>query len=193
MRSVISNFPVAPRFRVRKMSFPTAEHIKEFKKEFPIYANKSEKDLRKILAKFHDNVTDEVVKNRYGVTLPFKIGNICIGACPRLVKKNIDRKISKEYLKEIQHRNFPSDGYVAKIFYTNYTKNKAGSFQDSQIWAFQGTRNFTEKVSKGFVQDFKRYIQVENFRKFADVFYKKLVKQGVYSDKINDDYNEFEI
>jgi hypothetical protein len=69
----------------------------------------------------------------------------------------------------IQHRNWESDNYLAKLFYTNYYDSKYG-FKFHEIWAFKGCREFTKEIGKAYPENWKKYIQVDHTLKISKLY-----------------------
>ena len=93
----------------------------------------------------------------------------------------------------MRHRNFESDNYVAKIFYTNYAGKY--KFRHRELLQFKGIREFTRGVSEAYPENWKKYVQVENFEKINKLF-KRLKSRRYYVNKTAHDildYNEFDM
>lgn len=184
----------APRFRPIRTSILNKEFFKRFKKKYPQYKDKNDTELKKIIDEFNRLIWNQTIKNRDGVELPENLGYLFIGTCsPVVKKKNIDFSRSIKYNTRLKFRNFESDNYVAKIFYTNYASKY--KFKNRQIWQFKGDRNFTRSVSKAYPENWKMYIQVENFQKI-NKFYKKSKARDYHAKKLEIDiinYNEFDM
>jgi hypothetical protein len=106
-------------------------------------------------------------------------------------KINLDFKASADYLQNVKHRNFESDNYIAKIFYTNYSERYRFKFRE--LWKFKGTRDFTRMVSETYPEKWKLYLQVENFDRINKMF-KKHNGREYFKIKQNEtvlEYDEF--
>ena len=137
---------------------------------------------------------NQVIKNRDGVEFPEGLGFLFIGTC-RPIKKNprLDYVTSFKHNQRLKERNFESDNYVAKIFYTNYA-NKY-KFRNRELWQFKGERDFTRTVSEHYPLNWKLYIQVENFQRINKL-YQNSKGREYYAKKLETDiigYNEFDM
>lgn len=126
--------------------------------------------LRKIIRTVNKAIVDTVIEERDGIEFPEQLGYVFLGTCLPKVRKNVDFKTTGHYLKVIQHRNWESDNYLAKIFYTNYeTKYK---FKFNELWQFTGCRNFTRAVGVSYPKNWKKYIQIDHTLKVSRLFRK---------------------
>jgi hypothetical protein len=183
----------APRYRPVRTSVSTKPFCNSFRKKYPQYKNITDTILRQILTTHSELLYKEVINNRDGVELPEGLGFLFIGTCNAMKNHNTDYATSIKLKSLLRHRNFESDNYVAKIFYTNYA-NKY-KFKDRELWKFKGERDFTRLVSKEYPDNWKKYIQVENFEKI-NKFYKKSTVKEYYAKKYEIDvkeYNEFDM
>lgn len=183
----------APRYRPVRTSVSTKPFCNSFRKKYPQYKNITDTILRQILTTHSELLYKEVINNRDGVELPEGLGFLFIGTCNAMKNHNTDYATSIKLKSLLRHRNFESDNYVAKIFYTNYA-NKY-KFKDRELWKFKGERDFTRLVSKEYPDNWKKYIQVENFEKI-NKFYKKSTVKEYYAKKYEVDvkeYNEFDM
>lgn len=165
--------------------------IRDFKARHPEYAYLTEPEIRKIVKTFNETIVEEVINNRDGVTLPEFCGRIFIGSCKKN-NPNVDYKRSAAANSLVQHRNYESDDYLAKIFYTTYDiKN---TYTNHQLYAFKGCRNFTRSVGKTYPEKWKLYMQVEPFKKITKTF-KQNVDLNERIDRTKEyltTYDEFE-
>jgi hypothetical protein len=123
----------APRFRKTSCNTLTIDFIKGFRIKFPQYENLSDNQIKEIIHSFNENIWKTTIKKRDGVELPLQIGHMFIGTCPPPKRRyNMDMKTSLEYMQKIKHRNWESDQYLAKIFYTNAASKYR--FQFSNLW-----------------------------------------------------------
>ena len=183
----------APRFRPARKTVADTKFFKTFLKKHPQYQNVTAKILRKIINTHSELMYKTVIENRDGVEFPEGTGFAFIGTCKKPKKHLTDYKTSFTYNTPLQHRNFESDNYIAKIFYTNYA-NKY-KFRNRELWQFKGCRNFTRLVSETYPKNWKKYLQVENFQMINKLYNKSCVK-AYYAKKHQYDvldYNEFEM
>lgn len=182
----------APRFRVSRHTLTTDEFFSKFRKDHPKYSSYTNKDLIKIIETFHSNLWMGVINNRDGVELPEKIGHIFIGTCKPKKSSNPDRVKSIVYGKQIKHTNFPSDNFLAKIFYTNYIKRYL--FENRDLWKIQPVREFKREVAKNYPEKWKMYHIIDNFKFISDLYQKKVTKNYMQEkNTVSNTYNEFEL
>ena len=141
--------------------------FKFFRSKYPEYKDFSEKEIRKIIKTFNETIVEQVIENRHGVELPEFCGRIFIGSCKKK-KINIDYKKTADNNKVMQHRNFESDDYLAKIFYSTYDIKHA--YKNHELYAFKACRNFSRFVSKTYPNNWKTYIQVGSHKKITGLY-----------------------
>lgn len=190
----------APRFRRRLLNTLNSKFIREIKNEVPEIKNVSDKDIRRIVQGFNKHIRKTVINYRDGVELPEQIGHLFIGSC-RPMKSNVDFKSSSAYLKKIQHRNWESDAYVAKIFYTvsrmfydNHKWNRY-NFKNHELWGFNGCREFTRTVGAVYPTNWKRYVEVDPTKKIIHVYKTNTIinRENERTEDILKIYNPFEL
>jgi hypothetical protein len=165
----------APRIRKKKYNCLNKELFEAYKKENNSSINYS--DFSNIIETFNTALYREAITNREGVDLPFMLGKFIIGACDKKKDKNYDWKTSTEIGKDVNHKNWESNQYLCKIFYTNYeTKYK---FPLMRHWFFKPCRNFQREVSSAFKKNWNFYFKVPPFQKIG-----KLKQEGIRSIKI---------
>ena len=192
MNSAIKLNRKGPRYKAPRFNTLSSEWLSEI-------ANHSEakvKNLSKIksiIVATNKILADTIVDFRDGVELPEQLGYMFLGTCQPKVKKNVDFKTTDHYLKVIQHRNWESDNYLAKIFYSNYeTKYK---FKFNELWGFKACREFTKTVGKTYPENWKKYIQVDHTLKIARLYRKYIYqeeKKKLDKERL-EDYNPLEI
>jgi hypothetical protein len=181
----------APRFRAKRLNILNAEFYEEFRKENPKFDYLTNDQIKKIVSDVNGRIWQTVIDERDGIELPEQLGYIFIGSCPAK-KVNKDYKTSGELQQLIQHRNWESDNYLAKIFYTNYgSKYK---FKFSRLWGFKPTRQFSRSVGQTYPDQYLKYVVVDNKRKIHEIFRKKMYKMDM--EKIENEllktYDEFD-
>jgi len=157
-----------PRFRAPRFNTQSRELLSEIAKH-PDCMVKDVKTIKKILVAANKAIADTIIEYRDGIELPEQLGYMFLGSCPPLVmKSNMDYKVSAQYRKVIQHRNWESDNFLAKIFYTNFeTKYK---FKFHELWGFKACKEFTRTVSKEYPANWKKYIQVDHTLKISRLY-----------------------
>ena len=183
----------APRFRPKKLNLTNKEFYDRFIEENPKHSSLTVEQFKSVIHTFNGCIWDGVIKERDGIQLPEQLGYIFIGTCPKKVKDNIDFYKSAEYGVKIQNRNWESDQYIAKIFYTNFeTKYR---FRNHDLWGFKGVRDFTRAVGQAYPKEWKKYLQVDNLTKVSRVFRMEKEKHNKVQEVIDllKDYDEFNL
>lgn len=185
----------APRCRKKAHQVLNKTFMEEFGEKYPEYAHLTLNEAYTIVSDFNQQIWNEVVHTRNGVDLPERIGHIFIGTCVRAKKLNVNYGDSIKNDVRLRHRNFESDNFLAKIFYTNYSTKY--NLKHKELWNFIGIREFKREVAKVYPEKWKMYLQVENKKHISK--YLKEIKQKDYFTKIKESfvidplYNEFEI
>jgi hypothetical protein len=182
----------APRYRPKRLNFTNTEFFKKFVKDHPKYSSLTIEQFKQIIEKFNKKIWTTAIEFRDGVELPEQLGYIFIGSCPRK-KSNVDFKKSLDFGKILQNRNWESDDYLAKIFYTNFeTKYR---FKNHELWGFVGLRDFKRSVAKVYPKDWKKYLVVDNMTKVSKIFRinkQKDIKKKEVQDLLKN-YDEFNL
>lgn len=182
----------APRYRPKKLNFTNVEFYNRFIEEHPKYANVTADKFKEVINSFNSKIWETVIENRDGVELPEQLGYLFIGTCPRK-KSNVDFSKSKEHGVIIQHQNWESDNYAAKIFYTNYeTKYR---FKHHEMWGFSGIRNFKRTVAQTYPVNWKKYVMVDNLVRISRIFRKEKYKEFLKNETLDllNNYDEFNL
>lgn len=193
MRAIATLDLTAPRFREKRHSIINTKFYKSFKKKFPQYKDIPVGELRRIIKTFNAQLWKEATVYRDGVEFPEGLGYIFVGTCGTARKENVNNKLSLEHKIAIQHRNFESDSYLAKIFYTNFASKY--KFHNRELWQFIAIRDFKRTVSKEYSKNFKKYVQVDNFAHISKMYKIRSKKQwfkNLTSDA-HEEYNEFDL
>lgn len=173
----------------------TPQFLKEFKEKYPQYKDVSMENVLNILETFHGKLWEYALHNRDGIELPEGLGYIFIGTCASAKKYNVDFGNSIKEGFTLRHRNFESDNYLAKIFYTNFSSKY--KFKNREMWYFKATRNFKRSVPKVYKENWKTYVQVESGRNISK-YLKNAKKVSFFKNKrknyiVDDSYNEFDL
>ena len=182
----------APRYRPKKLNFTNVDFYNRFIEEHPKYANVTADKFKEVINSFNGKIWETVIENRDGVELPEQLGYLFIGTCPRK-KSNVDFSKSKEHGVIIQHQNWESDNYAAKIFYTNYeTKYR---FKHHEMWGFSGIRNFKRTVAQTYPVNWKKYVMVDNLVRISRIFRKEKYKEFLKNETLDllNNYDEFNL
>lgn len=182
----------APRYRPKKLNLTNIDFYNKFIEDNPKYSNFSIDDFKNVIKTFNGFVWKAAIDERDGVQLPEQLGYIFIGSCPRK-KSNVDFDKSKHYGVVLQNKNWESDDYLAKIFYTNFeTKYR---FKNHDLWGFKGVRDFTRMVGQTYPTEWKKYIQVDNLVKISRLFRIEKFKQFKTDEttELLKNYDEFNL
>lgn len=164
----------APRFRPSVRGTLNTDFYQHLRAKEPHLSHYTDAQLSQIVKAFNKNVWHMVLEFRDGVELPQHVGNLFIGTCLPKVRPNVDFKTSTDYAKVIQHRNWESDNYLAKIFYTNHETRYR--FRNYELWGFQATRDFKRTLAKVYPEKWKQYVQVDHTLKVSKLFRKNSYK-----------------
>lgn len=186
----------APRCRSGVHILLNNNFLKEFQEKHPQHSELTLRGMTNILQVFHGKMWQHSTTHRDGVELPESLGYIFIGTCKSPKKQNTDYGNSiKSGELRLRHKNFESDNYLAKIFYTNFF-NKY-SFRNREMWKFTATRTFKRTVANVYPENWKIYLQVENGQKISR-YMKNMAKNNYMRKRTNsfeagDVYNEFDL
>jgi len=159
----------APRFRAKSTSFHNQKTLNKFKEKYPKYKDLTIKEFKNIISEFNRTMRESVVDSRDGIKLPENLGYVLI--TKTIVEKgtrNIDYNLSSKYKKVVNHANWDSDNYLAKISYTNYRMKYV--FRSRGIWGFTPSSTFKKSVSGTFAENYNRYIELGNKIKLSEIY-----------------------
>ncbi len=198
----------APRSRDKLLDFlayPAKDPYGFFdrmKQQHPQLEKYSNKQIAGWILVYNKQMAQEVASSRYGVKLPEGLGAVVTGLSEPTEKTasyNIDYATSKRLGMEVTYRNSHTDGYVAKIYYTN---NIPGcKFTGHHLWSFKPVRALSRAVSAIMKDEanWKRYIVFTKRFPVAALFNKhwmnkstrKKVKEQEARAKMLAEYDEF--
>lgn len=183
----------APRFRKTATGIMNAAFIKQLREKVPGCNVLNDKEIKEVIQTSNGILWQTAIDVRDGVELPNQLGHIFIGTCPPKKSKNVDFKLSADYLKVVQHRNWESDNYLAKIFYTTFGSKYR--FKHHELWAFNPTRAFKREVGKTYPQKWKQYVMVDPSKKISYIY--KASEAQIYKAEQTEisleTYNEFDL
>lgn len=183
----------APRYRAKRENLLDAAFCREFRKEYPQFSYLNNEQIKSIITEVNGKIWQTAIDERDGVELPEQLGYIFIGSCPAKKDPNTDYKTSAELQQLIQHRNWESDNYLAKIFYTNSgTKYR---FLHSRLWGFKPVRQFSRSVGQTYPENYLRYLIVDNKKRINELFRKhsyRMYRESVEKQELQH-YNEFDL
>ncbi len=182
-----------PRFRERRISVLTIKTLKKFKSRYPEHNSLDLATFKNIVMTFNKLIVESIIANRNGVELPDGLGYIFMGTCPSPKKKNIDYGKSLNYGIETTHKNWDSDNKLLKIFYTNNSTKYP--FKNKNVWSFKANKEFRQKASLEYKDNWAKYIEVPPSKKISSMFNKHRKKQYMENLKpiIPEGYDEFKI
>lgn len=185
----------APRYRrIPSKIYEKGKLFRKFIKKYPEYKNKITEREFMIILKEHGMLLSELVRDtRDGVELPQRLGHVFIGTCHPPYRKNVAYKVSAEYARLLENRNFESDSYVAKIFYSNY--GTRFNFRNGELWEFKGHRKFTRMIAHHYPKNWNKYIFIDRTRKLSMIYRTQTmaITHLKTDEEILKYYNEFEI
>ena len=182
-----------PRFRERRISVLTIKTLNKFKSRYPEHKSLDLATFKDIVMTFNKLIVKSIIANRNGAELPDGLGYIFMGTCPSPKKKNIDYGKSLNYGIETVHKNWDSDNKLLKIFYTNNSTKYP--FKNKNIWSFKANKEFRQKASLEYKENWGRYIEVPPHKKISSMFNKHRRKEYMENLKpiIPEGYDEFKI
>lgn len=182
----------APRFRPEKLGILNRHFCAELRKTHPELKDLTDAQIKKVITTYNGAIWDHAVNNRDGIELDEQLGFIFIGSCPRK-KSNVDFEKSAEHGMVLQHRNWDSDDFLAKIFYTNYeTKYR---FEFHEMWGFEAHRDFRRTVPLVYPKQWNIYVRVDNMLRASRLFRKQSVRHKMknITQKALEDYDPFDM
>jgi hypothetical protein len=192
MREPLKPNRKGPRFKAPRLITTSPEWLAEISKD-PDCMVKDTKKIRQVIQAVNKGIAETVVYTRDGIELPEQLGYLFLGTCQPKVRKNVDFKKTEYYTKVIQHRNWESDNYLAKIFYTNFeTKYK---FKFHELWGFKAERNFTKMVGQEYPKNWKMYRQIDHTLKISRLYrdYLRDVDREAIDEQLSDSYDPLEL
>lgn len=192
MSNYLKTYLKGPRFRAPRLNTTSPEWLKEIANH-PDCMVKDKKKIREIIASTNKAIANTVVEFRDGIELPEQLGYMFLGTCQPKIRKNPDYKATKTYMKLIQHRNWESDSYLAKIFYTNFeTKYK---FKFHELWSVKACREFTTLVGREYPANWKKYIQVDHTLKISRLYrdYVTAIKRETIDKQRSEEYDPLDL
>ena len=158
----------APRFRPKRTNILNKRFIDRFKAAHPRFSDIGSQELKEIVYALNGGVWKTVIDFRDGVELPQQMGNIFIASCQRKKRPNPNMVESARLGKLIQNRNWDSDGYIAKIFYTNFGERYRFKLHD--LWSFVAVRDFKRNVAARYPKEYTKYLVVDKSYKISRFF-----------------------
>jgi hypothetical protein len=160
----------APRFRAKTTTVLNKKLYKAFLEKYPKHANVDLNLFKEIVHTYNGALWQGAIDTRDGVELPESLGYILITKCDRPKKENTDFAASAQYGQKVNHRNWDSDNYLAKICYTNYSLKYR--FADRELWKFDPVKQFRKAVSGNFAELYNNYIHLTKNIKLSTLYKK---------------------
>jgi hypothetical protein len=181
-----------PRFRKYFKNVLTKSLYDQFIKTHPKHSNITFEAFDKIIDTTVTKMWKVTLDERDGIELPMG-GSVFIGSTKIKVKNNYDIQASIKANAPIKHRNYDTDGFVAKIYYSPHLARISG--RDRSIWSFKGARDYKRTVSKVYPTNWKKFIVV------ADIYtvvseYQRLRARNYFTESTEravQTYNEFDL
>jgi len=184
-----------PRFRQSAVALLNLDVFSKFLEKHPEHSSYTMEQFKTIVETYNGMLQQGVMDNRDGIELPEGLGNMFIGSCKPTIRPNVDAGKSAKIGQKVMNRNLATDGYVCKIFYSNYESKF--KFQHRDLWKFKGVRQFTRTVSKVYREDWPKYIVIEEYMKIASLIRKQKKNEKIERLKAtnvpNQNYNEFDL
>lgn len=149
-------------------------------------------DFGKVIKEFHNQFSDAVAVERYGVELPLKIGKMLVVAYKSDKKyPNFGRYNSTG--DKTAYSNNHTDGLKCKLLYMN--NERRYQLKDRILWEFKPEIVFRQKVSKAFAANYNNYIvtPAKGEIHFKQLEYKLRDAMEIKVRKFLSTYNEFEL
>jgi hypothetical protein len=158
----------APRFRTKRTPVLNKKLYDAFIKKYPKYIGMELNQFKNIVSTYNGKLWQGAIENRDGIELPENLGYVLIAKCDKAKDDNIDYASSAKYGKKVNHSNWDSDNYLAKICYTNYSLKYR--FADRELWAFDAVRQFRSSVSENFAEMYNNYIHLTGNIKLSRLY-----------------------
>jgi hypothetical protein len=146
------------------IAYPDKDPYKFFarlKVQYPQLQQYTNRQISDWIHDYNKQMANEVASNRYGVKLPERLGAVVTGLCKptqRTASFNIDYSTSGRLGTAVPHRNGNTNGYLAKVYYTNDIPRCR--FQGHRQWIFKPVRALSRAVSAIMKEEatYSRYI-----------------------------------
>ena len=158
----------APRFRAKTTNLLNKKMHGEFIKKYPKYKELELSQFKKIVTTYNGLIQEAAINHRDGVKLPESLGYVLFTKCDRPKQANTDYAASAKYGKAVNHANWDSDNYLAKICYTNYSLKYR--FSDRELWGFAPVKQFKSAVAGSFPKMYTSYIHLTENVKLSKLF-----------------------
>ena len=183
----------APRFRHEFVNIMTNKLLEKIQSKTSKAENFTLSDVRKVIKSFNGAMWNEVINSRDGIDLPESLGTVYVATCKPPKRKNIDMKKSIELGVAVEHKNWDTDGHIAKVIYSVYGNKYR--FKHSELWCFKAGREFGRAVASTYPDNWMLYKKIENNRLISSQVKQRIKAEIVInrSAYIPENYNEFDL
>ena len=180
-----------PRFRRKCKSLLTLELFENFKKAHPTHVITYEQ-FKSIILKCSYKMWNAVINERDGIELPIG-GVVFIGSTKIYKRNNYDIIASIKANAPIKHRNYETDGFVGKIYYTRRIAKV--SSRDVNMWGFTGHRDFKRAMAKIYPKTWQKFSSLASPHRVNNEYIKNRNKSLSIkrTEKESINYNEFDL
>ena len=181
-----------PRFRKESSRSLNKVTFENFIKSHPQHVGMKYENFKKIVKTSSKKMREVIINERDGLSLPMG-GTIFVGSVKIWKKNNYDIQASIKANAPIKHRNYNTDGHVAKILYSPHLAKISG--RDRSIWSFKGHRDFKRTLSKEYPKNWKKYIIPANLYKLVEDYHRHRERnyRVEATAKAVKTYNEFDL
>lgn len=181
-----------PRFRKDFTKILTKDLYKRYLDSHPTETSLTFEKFKQIIKVHSRKMWEIAARDRDGIELPIG-GSIFIGSTKIRKKNNYDIQASIKANRPIKHRNYDTDGYVAKIYYSPHLSKIGG--RDRSIWSFKGVRQFARLVSKEYPKNWTKYRMITDFKKIVSEYKRHSYRHYIVADteRATKTYNEFDL
>jgi hypothetical protein len=172
------------------------------KQQHPQLSDYSNREIAQWIKLFNEHLAAQVITERKGVELPERLGIVMTGVCKLTDKTagcNIDYRTSAQVGVTVPYRNNNTEGYVAKIYYTNNIPRC--KFKNRNLWRFKPCRALSRAVSEVMKMEggYKRYMAFTRKSPVSHLFRKpkiskpsrKQINEEETRKKMEAEYDEF--
>lgn len=181
-----------PRFRKDFKEVLCKKLYWKYLEAHPEHSTLTFEKFKQIITTHSGKMWETAVNDRDGIELPIG-GSVFVGSTKIRKKNNYDIQASIKANRPVKHRNYETDGHVAKIYYSPYLSKVGG--RDRSIWAFKGSRQFTRSVSKVYPKQWNKYIMITDLhgviREYKKHSYRNFMVAS--TEKTTKTYNEFDL
>jgi hypothetical protein len=190
---IVINDKKAPRFRPTTKKVMDNEFLKNFYSKYK-HSKRTYPQMLKLIKSIHQKAVEYTIDHGEGIEFPEHLGRMLIVSYKPKEIRALNYKASIELGVPVKQRNLATDGYLMKIFYTNYP-NKY-NFKMRTFWAFKACRNFTLAASKAYSKSWQNYYVLDKGPiKIGEIvrMENEKLRAKKSNEKTLENYNEFEI